>query len=306
MAAFFTFCYFSIVKLWLSKNSEVPVRDQLVAQITLGIASGDLPPGNRLPSTRELARRFKIHQNTVSSAYRELAAKGVVEFKKGSGVFIATGKVNTDGSGLEHLVSRFLEMATSAGYSADEIREHIQKALEPRSPDGFLVIESDESLREILLHEIREKTGANAKGITREEFSKDGFRDNWHLVAMYDEEEKLKYLLPVGSPCIYLTANSVPSSMSASKRPAEDELIAIVSGWEKFISFAKMFLLAARIDSNAMITRRTSDRNWRNGLDQASVIICDSLTAKRFSTDTRVRIFPIVSEVSVAELQKLA
>jgi len=107
---------FPFVKLWLSKNSEVPIRDQLVAQITLGIASGDLPPGKRLPSTRELARRFKIHQNTVSSAYRELAAKGVVEFKKGSGVFIAKGKAHTGRSGLDHLVRRFLEQALEEGF----------------------------------------------------------------------------------------------------------------------------------------------------------------------------------------------
>ncbi len=61
------------MKIWLSKNSEVSVREQLVAQISLGIVSRDLRAGDRLPSTRELARRFEIHPNTVSAAYRELA-----------------------------------------------------------------------------------------------------------------------------------------------------------------------------------------------------------------------------------------
>ena len=294
------------MKLWLSKNSEVPVRDQLVAQITLGIASGDLPPGNRLPSTRELARRFKIHQNTVSSAYRELAAKGVVEFKKGSGVFIAKGKINTDDFALEHLVSRFLEMATSAGYSADEIREHIQKALEPRSPDGFLVIESDEALRGILLHEIREKTGANAKGVTLEEFSKDRFADDRHLVAMFDEEEKLKYLLPAGASCTYLKANSVPASMSGETRPGKEDLIVIASGWDKFLAFAKLFLLAANVDATALITRLTNESNWKRGIDQAAMVVCDPLTAMEFPDDGRVRVFPLIAESSLKQLQGLA
>ncbi len=54
------------MRLWLTKHSEVPLREQLTTQIVLGIVSRDLRPGQRLPSTRELARRFGIHANTVS------------------------------------------------------------------------------------------------------------------------------------------------------------------------------------------------------------------------------------------------
>ena len=42
-------------------------------QIILGILSDDLSPGQRLPSTRELARRFHLHPNTISAGYRQLA-----------------------------------------------------------------------------------------------------------------------------------------------------------------------------------------------------------------------------------------
>src|SRR3989449_9916107 len=73
------------MRLWLSKSSEVPLREQLVTQIRLGIISGDLSSRQRLPSTRELARRFRIHANTVSAAYRELHRNGWVDFRRGSG-----------------------------------------------------------------------------------------------------------------------------------------------------------------------------------------------------------------------------
>src|SRR5688500_19380741 len=76
------------MRLWLSKSSEVPIREQLITQITLGIVSNDLKPSERLPSTRDLARRYSIHANTVSAAYRELARRGWVEFRKGSGVYV--------------------------------------------------------------------------------------------------------------------------------------------------------------------------------------------------------------------------
>ena len=76
------------MRLWLSKNSEVPLREQLVRQIMLGVVSDDLKPGQRLPSTRELARRFRIHSNTVSAAYRELERQGLVAPQPGRGTFI--------------------------------------------------------------------------------------------------------------------------------------------------------------------------------------------------------------------------
>ena len=76
------------MRLWLSRNSEVPLREQLTTQIKLGILSHDLRPGARLPSTRELARRYGIHANTVSAAYRELEARGWLELRRGSGVYV--------------------------------------------------------------------------------------------------------------------------------------------------------------------------------------------------------------------------
>ena len=71
------------MRLWISHQSEVPIREQLATQIVLAILSADLKPGTRLPSTRELARRFGIHPNTVSTAYRELPQPRMPNFKPG-------------------------------------------------------------------------------------------------------------------------------------------------------------------------------------------------------------------------------
>ena len=45
------------MRFWITKNSEIPLREQLVRQVTLGILSEDLPAGKKLPSVRALARR---------------------------------------------------------------------------------------------------------------------------------------------------------------------------------------------------------------------------------------------------------
>src|ERR1051326_4203773 len=76
------------MKLWLSKSSEVPIQVQLTTQFVLGIVSADLAPGERLPSTSELARRFNIHANTIRAAYRELAQRGWVDWRQGSGFYV--------------------------------------------------------------------------------------------------------------------------------------------------------------------------------------------------------------------------
>jgi len=75
------------MQLWFNRASEVSIREQLVTQVILGILSGDLAPGQRLPSTRELARRFRLHPNTASAGYRQL--ERVAE----AGYLFAKGKV---------------------------------------------------------------------------------------------------------------------------------------------------------------------------------------------------------------------
>src|SRR5260370_41209241 len=73
------------MQLWLSHGSEVSIREQLATQVVLAILSEDLAPGQRLPSTRELARRFHLRPNTISAGDRQLERQRWVEFRHGSG-----------------------------------------------------------------------------------------------------------------------------------------------------------------------------------------------------------------------------
>jgi hypothetical protein len=45
------------MQFWFARSGEVSIREQLVTQVVLGILSDDLAPGQRLPRTRDLARR---------------------------------------------------------------------------------------------------------------------------------------------------------------------------------------------------------------------------------------------------------
>src|SRR5215510_3345462 len=138
------------MQLWLSKESDVPVREQLNAQIELAILSHDLKPGQKLPSTRELARRFRIHPNTVSAAYRELADEGWVDLRAGSGIYVRTFKSDNaleSQLDLDGLIIEFLQIARRKGFSLAEIQSRIRHWMRVQPPDHFLVIEPDLEFR---------------------------------------------------------------------------------------------------------------------------------------------------------------
>src|ERR1051326_2700150 len=159
------------MRLWISKSSEVPIREQLVTQFVLGIVSNDLKIAERLPSTRELARRYKIHANTVSAAYRELARRGWVEFRKGSGVYVrARNDEPLDNKlALDQVIARFFRNLRENGYSLAEIQDGIQRSLSVQRPDHFLLLEPDPQLREILVAEISKATNVKVKGVGPED-----------------------------------------------------------------------------------------------------------------------------------------
>nr|WP_260408628.1 PLP-dependent aminotransferase family protein [Planomonospora venezuelensis] len=66
---------------------------RIYRQVLDAILDGRLRPGERLPPTRELARRLEVSRNTVAAAYERLAAEGFLEGRAGAGTFVGGGRV---------------------------------------------------------------------------------------------------------------------------------------------------------------------------------------------------------------------
>src|SRR5260370_17985746 len=117
------------MQLWLTRGSEVSIREQLVTQVVLAILSHDLAPGQRLPSTRELARRFRVHPNTVSAGYRQLEREHWVEFRHGSGGYVPEQKPEIADSSafpLAQLLFTSFRDARKLGAPAHPVRVRMQ------------------------------------------------------------------------------------------------------------------------------------------------------------------------------------
>ena len=72
----------------IDPRSPTPLYEQIAARVRVAVASGDLLPGDSLPSVRVLARDLRVNPATVSQAYRDLATDGFVEKRHGQGTFI--------------------------------------------------------------------------------------------------------------------------------------------------------------------------------------------------------------------------
>lgn len=72
----------------LDDKSEVPLHRQLQEELRQSILSGRLSPGNRLPSTRALARSLGVSRTTVTQCYEDLISEGYLQAAIGSGTFI--------------------------------------------------------------------------------------------------------------------------------------------------------------------------------------------------------------------------
>lgn len=72
----------------LNMQSDVPIYNQLINQIIEGIASGELQPGEPLPSVRSLAADIGINLHTVNKAYNFLKQDGFIQVHRQRGVVV--------------------------------------------------------------------------------------------------------------------------------------------------------------------------------------------------------------------------
>lgn len=75
----------------IDTTSPVPPYEQIRAQLAALIRARALPPGERLPSVRQLAADLRLSPGTVARAYQELEQASLVQARRGGGTRILPG-----------------------------------------------------------------------------------------------------------------------------------------------------------------------------------------------------------------------
>jgi GntR family transcriptional regulator len=121
------------VFLRVDVRSPEPLFEQIAFGVKEAVARGDLQPGARLPSVRELAAELSINPNTVVRAYEALTRDGVVTRRQGAGCFVTGRSSALNGRErrrqLGDLVQRAVTEAFHLGFEADDVRRAFEDAL---------------------------------------------------------------------------------------------------------------------------------------------------------------------------------
>ncbi|MDP9050815.1 MAG: GntR family transcriptional regulator [Acidobacteriota bacterium] len=269
------------MRLWFSHSSEVPIYRQLVTQVVLAVHSGDLRPGDRLPSTRELARRFGLHPNTVSAGYRQLAKEGWTEQRRGSGVTVRSHAEppSTPEQRIDHHIAGFFRAAREMDLPSAAVRARVLEWLAAPEPDHFILIDPDPGLKRILLAELREATGWDVREASLEDCCRPETLNAAIPLCRPSQAKLVREALPKGVELVTLPIRSPNAWLSPWLPAPKGHLLGVVSHWPDFLDWARTMLIAAGLSSEVLIFRDTTKPNWRRGLEQATALLCDSYTA---------------------------
>jgi|SRR5689334_1563395 GntR family transcriptional regulator len=122
------------IEFRLDMESGVPVYRQIIDQVTAGMATGALRPGDQLPTVRQVAVDLAINPNTVQRAYREMEIRGVLATQQGTGTFISHQKMERAEverrRQLAQLAADFVARGGAAGFTVQELLEAVQESVD--------------------------------------------------------------------------------------------------------------------------------------------------------------------------------
>ena len=294
------------MRLWLNRSGEISLREQLTTQVRLGILCRELKPGERLPSTRELARRFGIHANTASAAYRELEENGWLEFRHGSGVYVRATRPalpRTPELAVDELIGELVTKARKAGAPAGLIRARMRRWLEMEPPGRWLLIEPDPELRRIVITEMAQAVRLPVAGCAPDECAQAGVLDGAMLTVLPSKAAAARKLLPAGTELTVLQVHPVAPALGEYLPTPTAVLVGIASRWLEFQNIARIMLIAAGLSPDSLLVCDAAKPGWKRGLTATSAVVCDAVTCPELPKECRAIEFRLLSGASIAQLQ---
>ncbi|MDE6589080.1 MAG: GntR family transcriptional regulator [Oscillospiraceae bacterium] len=115
--------------LRLDFSTDIPIYQQIRNQIVVAIASGELAPGEKLPTIRALAEETGVNMMTVSKAYQLLKSEGYITTGRRDGATVRLPRAGAGPETVEGLRLRLCELRL-AGMGKAEILELCGKLLD--------------------------------------------------------------------------------------------------------------------------------------------------------------------------------
>jgi len=268
------------VEIALNRRGGIPVRDQIRAQLELKILGGEIRAGERLPSVRALARRLRVHPNTISAAYKELQAAGHLKLKAGSGVYVRrSGPSEIDEArGLDEMIRLALQKAFDHGYSGDQVRGAVKRWLAGTPHDRVVVIDPLRAMAELIASELGQSLPVPVTARTMDEVKDEPGKLSGALsVVLPYHIEVLRGIVPGAS------VEPVHLEVSRDVRDAiigvpQGSIVLVVSHSETVLPFASVLFHSLRGDELLVETRPlASMKEWQRLARAADVVFADAM-----------------------------
>jgi DNA-binding transcriptional regulator YhcF (GntR family) len=268
----------------IRRNSGVPVKEQIRAQIELAMLSGELPRGARLPPIRTWARKLKVHANTISAAYRDLSASGHVVVRSGSGVFVEPRPRRT---ALQPTVASKLraavEEALATGLGKEDILAAVARFAEPREAAGILVVDPSREMAAVYASEIREALGVEVQVASLDEIDLNPKLALGLVVAVLPYHVgRVEGVASLGRLVVFTL--SLPTPEALIPEGVSSGMVLVVSESPLFLSFARVSFKSVLSDDFEIQTcALENERQWRRFLAASDVILADAVSAPRLT-----------------------
>jgi len=290
----------------INRASTVPVRQQVAEQILLLIVTGKLKPGFLLPSVRELARRLKIHHNTVSEAYQELVRRNWLVRHRGSHLTVRGSQegMPLEGSlSLDDIVNMAIRVAREQGYTLQELRRHVREILSEEPPDHILVVAVEPGLRRLLQLEIKEALPWPVESCSEEDMARNrglaiGALVTTPVFSLLDVEPMVSKKRPP-VPLGFGTADHLIHEVDKLRDPS---VIAIVSASKVCLRAAAGFL-APVVGERHSLVQYLWPLQDPSALAGADLVLCDSLAARGAKRKKSCVPYQLIDPVSMRYLQ---
>ncbi len=110
-------------------DNNTPIYLQVIDQIKKDVLKGNLSPGQKLPSTRELALVYQINPNTAARVYTEMERIGLCFTRRGLGTFLFEDSSYLDqlrDEMVSEVVTKFIKETTQLGLNQGEIISRLE------------------------------------------------------------------------------------------------------------------------------------------------------------------------------------
>ena len=120
-------------------EASKPIYIQIAEQIAYQMVRGELEPGAKLPSVRDMAVQAGVNPNTIQRTYSEMERTGIVEAKRGQGTFVTENrevlaqlKINMQ----TEMIETFVNNMEKLGFTSGEMVAGLHRYLEEGKHDS--------------------------------------------------------------------------------------------------------------------------------------------------------------------------